>query len=287
MAVDLHVHTIASSDGEFSPLKIVKLAHEYQLQAIAITDHDTIDSVGEAIYFGKEYNVEIIPGCEFSSIYKNRWLHILGYYIDYHNSDLISLCKKGETARANNVDAQIAKLREAGFYLEKEKVLENSSIPLPISFGKAIFLDSRNNSNQLIAKYRQEENGILTFCQEWLIYGRPYNAVQYFPKAEEVIKLILQCGGVPILAHPGASLQEGEDELINGLIKEGLAGIEVFTNWHNENQKKHYQRFCRDTDMIATAGSDFHGKLKPNISLGQIKNNGYDIVELLKSKAIF
>lgn len=284
MAVDLHVHTAASGDGEFSSWAIVKIASEAKLQAIAITDHDTIDSVDEAVKWGGEYNVEVIPGCEFSSIYENKWLHILGYYIDYHKTELIQLCEKVKKARENNVDAQIDKLHQTGFFLEKEKVMEDSSDPLPISFGRAIFTDSRNNGNQMLEEYRGKANGILDFCQDWMIYGRPYNAVQYFPNAKEVIELILQCGGVPILAHPGASLREEENGLIVELLKFGLAGIEVSTSWHNEKQEKYYQKFAQDEKIIITAGSDFHGKMKPQILLGQIKNNPYTIVEQLKSR---
>lgn len=284
MAVDLHIHTAASSDGEFFPWAIVKLASEAKLQAIAITDHDTVDSVEAAVKWGGEYNVEVIPGCEFSSIYENKWLHILGYYIDYHKSELIQLCEKVKKARENNVDAQIDKLYQVGFFLGKEKVMEERSDPLPISFGRAIFADSRNNGNQILEEYRSKANGILDFCQDWLIYGRPYNAAQYFPEAKEVIALILECGGVPILAHPGASLRKEETGLIVELLENGLAGIEVFTSWHNEKQEKYYQKFAQDKKIITTAGSDFHGKMKPQILLGQIKNGSYTIVEQLKSR---
>lgn len=123
MAVDLHIHTAASGDGEFSAREIMQRAKEAQLEAVAITDHDTVDSVEEAVYWGKKAGLEVIPGCEFSTVYQDKWFHILGYFIDCQHSDIQAWCQMIEQARQDNVDAQIARLCEAGFYIEKDKVL--------------------------------------------------------------------------------------------------------------------------------------------------------------------
>ncbi|MHC1746750.1 MAG: PHP domain-containing protein [Negativicutes bacterium] len=111
MSVDLHIHTVASGDGEFSPQEIIQLAKTNQLQAIAVTDHDTVHSVEEAIYWGNKYGIEVISGCEFSSIYKGKWLHVLGYFIDYNHSAVKQWCDRIQKGRLENVDAQIIKLR--------------------------------------------------------------------------------------------------------------------------------------------------------------------------------
>jgi predicted metal-dependent phosphoesterase TrpH len=282
MAVDLHIHTNASGDGEFSPQEINKLAKENELQAIAITDHDSVNSVEAALYWGEKYGVEVIPSCEFSSRYNKKWLHILGYFIDYRHPNIKQWCDKIEEDRKNIVDAQIAKLWDAGFYLEKEKVLDGGSQPMPVCYSNAIFLDRRNENNKLLSPYRTQENGAIKFCLDWIATGRPYNVPQYIPDAKEVIRLIVKCGGIPILAHPAATLGIDHDELITEFLDFGLRGVEAFTTWHTKEQEEHYFQFCQQQGIIATCGSDFHGKSKPHISIGQVKNNGYDVVEQLK-----
>ena len=117
MAVDLHIHTVASGDGEFSAREIIERAQEVRLEAVAITDHDTVDSVEEAIFLGEKAGLEVIPGCEFSTVHQGKWFHILGYFIDYQHADIQAWCQMIELARQDIVEAQIAKLREAGFYI--------------------------------------------------------------------------------------------------------------------------------------------------------------------------
>jgi predicted metal-dependent phosphoesterase TrpH len=283
MAIDLHIHTAASSDGEFSPQEIVELAKAKQLQAIAITDHDTVNGLEEGLYWGEKNDLEIIPGCEISSIYKGKWLHILGYFIDYHHSEIMSLSNKVAQEWLNNIDAQIAKLRESGFYLEKEQVLEDSPRPMFNSYGTTIFADPRNNNNQLLNEYRSKQNHVVRFCMDWIIPGKPYNSPQWTPNAEEVINVIKNIGGIPILAHPAATLSFEDDNLIDDLLEFGIAGLEVFSSYHREEQEEHYFRYCREKEILYTCGSDFHGKLKPDIKIGQVKNNSYEVVEQLKA----
>ena len=283
MAIDLHIHTVASADGEFSPQEIIQLAKKAQLQAIAITDHDSVQAVEEALYWGQKNGIEVIPGCEFSSGYGKKWLHVLGYFIDYHHPDIKQWCKRIETGRRENADAQIAKLREAGFYLEKDKVLENGVQPMPMSYSRAIFSDPRNDNHPLLDRYRSQKNPILNFCVDWIVTGRPYNAPQHISEVKDVICLIKQCGGVPVLAHPAVTLGMEEDALISDFLAAGLRGIEVYTTWHSEEEERHYAQFCEQKGVLRTCGSDFHGKKnKPHIRIGQVKNNSDEVVEQLK-----
>lgn len=283
MSVDLHIHTVASGDGEFSPCEIIQFAKEKQLQAIAITDHDTVDSVEEALYWGEQHGIEVIPGCEFSSIYKGKWLHVIGYFIDYNHPDIKLWCSEIERNRRENIDEQLAKLREAGFYLDKDQVLANGSQPMLVCYAKTIFQDSRNNDNKLVNEYRAKDNHIVKFCVDWLVNGRPYNAPQPIPEVKDVISLIVTCGGIPVLAHPAATLSMQDNAVLDELLALGIRGIEAFTTWHTDEQQEHFYKFCRSRGVLATCGSDFHGKTKPHINIGQIRNNTYEVVEKLKS----
>lgn len=282
MAIDLHIHTAASNDGELSPLEIIRLAKANSLQAIAITDHDTVDGVEAALCWGAKHGVEVIPGCEFSTGHQGTWLHVLGYFIDIQHPGIKNWCQMINAGRRNNVDSQIANLRAAGLYLDKAKVLADGLQPMPVSYSLAIFSDRRNDQHPLINQYRTQENGAIKFCLDWIATGRPYNAPLPIPQIQEVICLIRESGGVPVLAHPAATLGTDHDELLKALIKCGLAGIEAFTTWHTPEQEDHYDQFCRQNGVIATCGSDFHGKSKPRIRIGQVRNNPYAVVKQLK-----
>jgi predicted metal-dependent phosphoesterase TrpH len=283
MAVDLHLHTTASSDGEFSPREIVELAKANRLEAIALTDHDSVNGLEEGLYWGQKLGLEVIPGCEIASSHEGKWLHILGYFIDYRHPEIVLLCDRLQSSWENNIDAQIARLREAGFYLEKDKVLEDNPRPMFNAFGAAMFADPRNDRHQLLNEYRGRENYVIRFCMDWVAPGRPYNAPQGTPEATDVIKIIKDTGGVPILAHPGATLGPEDDALIDELLTSGLAGLEVFCSYHKEEQEEHYSRYCSERRILVTCGSDFHGKAKPHVKMGAVKNNTYGVLARLKA----
>lgn len=123
---------------------------------------------------------------------------------------------------------------------------------------------------------------MLRFCVDWIVTGRPYNSPQYIPGVQEAINCIVECGGVPVLAHPAATLAAHEDALLSELLDMGIRGVEAFTTWHTREQEEHYFNFCQQKGIIATCGSDFHGKSKPHIRIGQVRNNPYEVVRLLK-----
>ena len=282
MAVDLHIHTVASGDGEFSPQAIIRFAKEKELETIAITDHDSVDSVEEAIYLGEKCGIEVIPACEFSSRYEDTWLHILGYFLDYQSPAIREWCRNIEKNRLDNVDEQIAKLQEAGLYIDKEEFLKDNPQPMPICYGKSLFEDARNKNNKLLEPYREMDNRLVQFALDWLVSARPYNVPQALPSAEDVISLIVNNGGIPVLAHPAVTLGTSSDDVISKFLSLGVQGIEASTSWHNQKEQDYYLQFCQKKNILATCGSDFHGRSKPNIALGQVENNSNEVVEQLK-----
>lgn len=284
MAVDLHIHSLASSDGEFSAREIVEMAQKLKLEAIAITDHDTVAAVDEGLYWSKEHGIEYIPGTEITTSQRGKYLHMLGYYIDHHDQQLLDFFAAVNRERMAVVDKQLEIIRKAGFSIEKQAVLEISrqQNPLPSIYAQAIFEDSRNDDNPLLEKYRGRERYILEFTVDYLIPGRQLNAPEYIPEASRVVAIIIASGGVPVLAHPGATLTEEDVPVINDLLEMGLAGLEAYSNWHTPQQQDYYADFCRKRNLLVTCGSDFHGKMKPEIALGSVKNNTYQVVRNLK-----
>lgn len=282
MFVDLHVHTTASSDGDCTPHEIVEMAFQKKLRAIAITDHDSVEGLEEGLYWGHKLGLEVIPGCEFYTEHLGKWLHVLGYFIDFKSPEIRSFSRKIAAERKKATEKQMEKLRQAGFFLEEEKIYQENPRPMYHTFAKVIFADVRNKNNPLLKKYKQGDNPLVRFCMDWIVPGKPLNAPQYTPQAQAVLRLIRNIGGVPVLAHPAATLGEDEDYIIDDLINHGLIGLEIYTSWHNEVNEKHYEDYVRNKELIITCGSDFHGTLKPYAKLGEIKNNTYTVVEKLK-----
>ena len=285
MAVDLHIHSIASSDGELSAKELVEMALNLNLEAIAIADHDSIKSVEEGLFWGNKYGIEVIPACELVGKHLEKALHILAYFVDSRNQRLLNLLDKVEDARRQVIDLQIAKLRRAGFYLEKEKVMEecNYTVPVAGSFVNVIFADKRNKENPLIEEYREKDNCVVRFAFAYLDMGKPYYVPQYIPDAVEVISIIQASGGIPIIAHPGSNLTKDETAVIDDLLNYGLLGLEAYTSHHNEEQEQYYLDYCQSKKIVYTCGSDFHGRFKPKVKMGAIKNNSYEVLERLKS----
>jgi predicted metal-dependent phosphoesterase TrpH len=287
MAIDLHVHTNASGDGQFTAQQIVEMASKIGLQTIAITDHDSVASVEAGMMWGDRYKIEVIPGCELFSQYQGRFLHILGYYIDPRNPELVGLCEEVAEDSLKRIDLQIKVLRDGGYYLEKGKVLEQCSqnTPLYSNYVQAIFEDERNKNNSVVKEYRQKDMGNIKFCRDFMSMGKVFYIPQYIPDVELVLKIIQQSGGVPILAHPAINLKEEENFIIDDLIHLGLAGLEVYTSHHTPQNEKFYQKYCNEKSLIYTCGSDFHGYFKPKVKLGEIKKNTGEVVDALKATA--
>ncbi|MDD2401839.1 MAG: PHP domain-containing protein, partial [Clostridia bacterium] len=264
--------------------KLVEMAKGLGLEAIAIADHESIASVEEGVYWGGKFGVEVISACEIVVKHREKTLHLLGYYIDTKNKKLLALFNKVNENRKQVIDVQIEKLREAGFYLEKDKVMADCNYKIPVggSYVNVIFADKRNIDNPIIKEYMKKDNYVIRFLFDYLNVGRPYYVPQFVPEALDVIKIIEESGGVPILAHPGSNLDEEETYIIDDLIKYGILGLEVYTSHHDEAKERYYFKYCQDNKLLYTCGSDFHGRFKPKVKMGNIKNNNYEVVEALK-----
>lgn len=285
MAIDLHIHTNASSDGEFTAQEIVEMSAKIGLETISLTDHDSVASVEAGMMWGAKYKIEVIPGCELFSQYKGKFLHILGYYIDPLNPELQGLCKRAAEESVKRIDQQIETLRGGGYYLEKEKVLEQCAhtAPLYSNYVEAIFEDERNKNNPVVKEYSQMDMGVIEFCRDFMCMGKVFYIPQYIPAAELVLNTIRQSGGVPVLAHPAVNLREDENPIIDELVALGLVGLEVYTSHHTPDNEKFYEQYCRERQLLYTCGSDFHGFFKPSVKLGDIKKNTREVVEALKA----
>lgn len=276
LKADLHSHTTAS-DGLNSPSEIVEFAKKANLAAIAITDHDSVSGVEEAVHKANELGIEVIPGIEMSTVENNQEIHILGYLINHKNEHFLDSLSELLIVRDKRNEMMIAKLNELGIEITMDEVAAK------------IRREGANVGRPHIGEVLIDKGIVKTMEEAFDNYlgkdGKAYtNPVRISP--EEGINIIKNAGGVPVLAHPGIY---DDDEMVIRLIKYGLAGIEAYHPDHDEEGEKKYQQMADDFGVLATAGSDFHGSRGGAMFHAPVgtKVVSYDIVEKLKSLVLY
>ncbi len=243
---DLHIHTTAS-DGMLTPLQVVDRAVERKLAGIAITDHDTVEGLPAAISHNRArgYGLDIIPGIELNTEYKDAEVHILGYYIDYTHTALLHYLEHLKTARYHRAEKMVQQLRKMGFMLEFKRVQQIAGSDLI--------------ARPHIARALIEKGYVFSVKEafdKYISKGRPAYVPRYKFKPEKAVELIRQAGGVSILAHPGL-LQS--DFLVEKVIRLGIEGIEAYYPEHSSQETAKYLAMAACHGLLVTGGSDFHG----------------------------
>jgi len=253
MTVDLHVHTTAS-DGTVAPAGIVRAALDLGLSVIAITDHDSIEGVAEAIEAARGTALEVLPGVELSVRGDDGTdVHLLGYLIDHRDPTLREALERLRAARFERAAEMVAELAKAGHSVEFEDVLGHAA-------GGAV-------GRVHVARALVEAGSVSTIEQAFAeLIGRegPFYVHKAFFSAQEALALIHGAGGVAVLAHPGVS---GESALVR-LVELGLDGIEAFHAEHTPAQRAHFASMAKRFGLITTGGSDFHGPSMRSADLG-------------------
>jgi len=267
--VDLHLHT-SFSDGTFSPQEVVAEAHKKGYSVISIADHDCVDGVEAAVEAGLKYGVKVIPGVELTAEHEGIEVHILGYFIDYKDKSLKESLVDVGRSRERRIYDMIDKLKEAGISISPEAVFKLSkegSIGRP-HLAKALVNEGFVESvNEAFGKYLGDK--------------APCYVSKFNLTPEQAIKIIRKAKGVAVYAHPKVVKK---DELIPGFIKAGLRGIEAYHSDHSSKDAKYYEELARKNGLIVTGGSDFHGAIKKEVSIGKF-NIPHRFVEELQEEA--
>ena len=266
--IDLHVHSNVS-DGTSTPSELVAYAYKKNLKAFALTDHDTVDGVAEAVAAAKSlatdsYEVEVVPGVEISAAYRGRDIHILGLYVDYTDETLVSALHEVAAERRRRNEKMLKKLQDAGLSITMEDLTEGSedAIITRAHFAKALLKKGHVSSiKEAFTKYL-DANG-------------PYYVPREYLSPKMAIELILAAGGVPVLAHPLLyKLSPSElRTLLTELKGYGLQGIEAVYSCNIGLDESFVRSLARDFDLVCTGGSDYHGAVKPDIDLGSGRGN--------------
>ncbi|RPH79653.1 MAG: PHP domain-containing protein [Nitrospiraceae bacterium] len=256
--IDLHLHT-THSDGSFSAAEVLRFAHKAGVTALAITDHDIVSGIPEAIATGAELGIEIIPGVEISSCVGKTELHILGYCMDWQDPELSRRLATLRASRHTRNPQIIERLRSLGLDITYEEVRTLAGTD---SVG-------RPHIARLLIEKKYVTSAKDAF-DRYLSEGRPAYVARELPQPADAIAWIRAAGGVAVLAHPTWAKVSGEglNTLLATLKAEGLGGIEVHYSTHSKRQTTEYLDLAKRLDLLVTGGSDFHGITKPDIEVG-------------------
>lgn len=244
--VDLHIHSSAS-DGRFSPAEIIRKSAEAGLTVIALADHDNIDSIAPALEAARDFpQLKVIPGVEISVDVPEGEVHMLGYFIDYTDQELLANLERMGNSRQKRAQGMIAKLANLGLTIEWERVREIA--------GKGSV--GRPHIAQALL-----EKGYISSIKEaftkYIGWGGPAYVEREKMSPAEAVELILRAKGLPVLAHP-LTFNDPETLIIR-LKKSGLVGLEAYYKNYTREEINRLVSLAEKYGLIATGGSDYHG----------------------------
>ncbi len=257
--IDLHSHSIFS-DGTNTPEELVALAEQAGLSALALTDHDTTDGLPRFMAAASKTPVQAVSGIELSAEFGEVTLHILGLLFDPANQELQAALEWVRAGRTERNFQILEKLNRLGYNLTHDDIRKHSSDDL---IGRPHFAAA------LIEKGHFKHKDKI--FKQLLGKGKAAYVDRRRLSPEACVELIRNAGGIAVIAHPGQMKLTARSlrRLVKKLKEHGLGGLEVWHPTHKEYQAASFLRICEEFDLAATGGSDFHGKLTPDLTLGR------------------
>lgn len=269
MKVDLHSHS-TYSDGTLEPEDLIVAASRVGITHLALSDHDSTGGLEAARAKAQELKMTVIPAIEINTLETNGAIHILGYFIDEKSEELQKTLDQHREIRVKRAQLIIDKLRHMGIRITMSDFSDRKD---RAAIGRPHIAD------------KLKEKGIVFSRQEafdkYLSRGRPAYVFYEGPTPQKAIEMILACKGVPVVAHPGYSVQ---GTVLEGLVKLGLQGIETYYPSHNPDQVRNFLEAAKRMDLVVTGGSDYHGPGSGHEALGEMDVPEKTVDDLLERK---
>ena len=275
--VDLHVHS-NKSDGSLSPSDLVLEAKKKGLAAFALTDHDTVDGIDEAMAAAKGSGVTVIPGIELSTEYEGKDIHIVGLFIDKEQPAFCDKIQEFVDSRILRNQKMCQKLTEAGCPLTFEE--------LTAEYPDAVI--TRAHFSKILLK-----KGYVKSLKEAFERYVGDHAPCFMPREKitpvDAVRLILDAKGIPVLAHP-LLYGMGKDRLqilVDRLKAVGLEAIEAVYCTYSPSEEAQMRELAKKNGLLISGGSDFHGSAKPGLEMGTGYGKLYvsgEILDALKKR---
>lgn len=273
--IDLHTHSVCS-DGSMTPRELVAHAASEGIAALALSDHDCVDGIREAMAEGERLGVEVIPAIEFS-VQSDTETHILGYFIDPKTDAMKGAMEKIYAAREYRSAVTLQRLNELGFPItvEEVKAVAGGALLCRAHYARVLM-----------------DKGLVPSVKEafdkYLANGRPAYCGHQAITAEEAIELIHAAGGIAFVAHLHL-IRLSDEELFAFLTRlkaAGLDGIEGYYTEYTPEMQEKYQAIARELGLMISGGTDFHAAMKPHIAIGRGTGDlriPYSVLENMKA----
>lgn len=248
---DLHTHSTAS-DGVLTPEQMIAIALEKGISALAITDHDSLEGSRMAIEASANTPIHVIPGVEVSTLFEGRDVHMLAYFIDPFNPELVRQFEENTHKRRERSLKMARLLQKAGFPIDPDELAARKSLV----------------NRSLLARILVEHGCAASVddCFRTLVgRGSPYYVDVDYPNTIETIRLIRECKGYAFIAHPAAYRVV---DLIPTFAQEGITGVEAYYTLHTPEQTSELLEIARELGLAVSGGSDWHGDGTHNAFLG-------------------
>jgi predicted metal-dependent phosphoesterase TrpH len=257
---DLHSHSTAS-DGTLTPTELVRRAHQHGVDVLALTDHDCVTGLTEAIAAAHEEQISLLPGIELSATWASRTIHIVGLDIDFHNRQLLDGCKAIQSTRIQRAEEMARRLGRKG-------------IPDALN-GARKFAGAGNITRTHFARYLVElgkANSVSDVFNRYLVPNKPGYVKTQWAELEEAVAWIVSAGGQAVIAHPGRYKLTSTKmrALLGDFVDCGGTGLEVVYSGCDRGTVESNAHFARQFGLKASAGSDFHNPGIPWIELGKL-----------------
>lgn len=265
--VDLHMHSV-HSDGQLPVRSIIDFAATAGLRAIAITDHDAVEGIEEAMQLGREKGLEVISGIELSATIENRDIHILGYFFNHEDQFFLNRIRRFKDERYKRAEKMVRKLNAAGVQLQMDAVMEFAG---HAAVGRPHIADA-------MVKHGLAESIEVVF-RDYIGYGGIAYEDKFNITPEEAIRIIADAGGLSFLAHPSLNLKQ---KYLYQIIHSGIHGIETIHPNHSENSSSYYKRIVQQHGLLESGGSDCHGR-NGEINIGKY-HVPYAVIDAMKQR---
>jgi predicted metal-dependent phosphoesterase TrpH len=274
MTIDLHTHSTAS-DGTVSPAEVPRLAARAGLEVVALTDHDTLSGVPEAVRTAAAAGVELVAGVEVSCLLGTTEVHLLGYFVDPGHRPLADELERVRHDRSRRAELMVARCRDLGADITPERVWAIAgAAPVGRPHVAAALVESGAVRDTAEA-----------FSGEWIGDGGRADVPKHVLTVRHAVELVVAAGGAAVLAHPRSSLRRAEvtDAQLAELATAGLAGVEADHPEHLPEVRSELRGLAAELGLLSTGSSDFHGERK-DVRLGEF-TTPREVLEALRARS--
>ncbi len=279
--LDLHMHSLHSADGQYTPTQLMELCAGAGVQVAALADHNCVRGVAEAMEAARTYGIRVIPAVELDCEFEDTHIHLLGYGVRHTDPRYEVLTQEVMAEDWARGRALMENVRALGFRFGDAAVLAlaNQDIVVGEMLAEVILADPENEGDPRLAPYRpgglRADNPYVNFYWDFCSPGK---AAAPPPAARSMdfsaaMALITATGGIGVLAHPGITVGRNRDAIAR-MAAQGMAGVEVCSSYHSPGDISFFEEATRAAGLFATLGSDFHGKNKPSVRLGAVDCGG-------------